>query len=366
MIDRDWEGRPAAVFGVCWWNRKSAKGLLGGNRVQPVFSNSFEVSLDYAKRNDGCVVGWASRISSRDEAACLAAGTPLVRVEDGFLRSVGLGAGLAPAASLVLDSRGIYYDSTRPSDIEWMLEHVELDEQQRERGAKLRQKIVASRLSKYNLGDRLGIDEFPADKCKVLVPGQVADDAAIIKTQSDTIDLVNVKNINIELLKAARKNNPDAFIIYKPHPDVASGLRKGRVRDDEALCFADRVITNVDIIELIELCDRVETLSSLSGFEALLRGKSVTVHGLPFYAGWGLTTDMTLPPRRTRMRNIDELTYIALVAYSHTLDPVTFQLVEPEELIETLSTLRQSRFLKLKNALRLWVALIGDKLNPYS
>ena len=36
----------------------------------------------------------------------------------------------------------------------------------------------------------------------------------------------------------------------------------------------------------------METMTSLAGFEALLRGKPVTTHGQPFYAGWGLTEDI--------------------------------------------------------------------------
>ena len=33
-------------------------------------------------------------------------------------------------------------------------------------------------------------------------------------------------------------------------------------------------------------------MTSLLGFEALIRGIPVTVHGRPFYAGWGLTEDL--------------------------------------------------------------------------
>jgi capsular polysaccharide export protein len=358
-----WEELPPVIFGVCWWNHKSAKALLGNTPAKPLLCKNFTDALAEAKRKKGCLIGWASRISHSDEAACKKANIPLVRIEDGFLRSVGLGAGLAPAASLILDARGIYYDATRPSDLEWMLENLELGDEQRARGAALRNQILQARISKYNIGKALAIDIFPTQRQKVLVPGQVSDDAAILTTRSDSINLEGVENINLELLKAARQNNPDAFIIYKPHPDVASGLRKGGIKTSQMLAHADRVISDVDIVELIEKCDKVETVSSLAGFEALLRGKEVVVHGLPFYAGWGLTNDHSNTQRRTRRRFLDELVYIVLIAYSHYIHPLTYSTCEPEELIDALEELRQSRVLKIINSLRLRIAWIGNKFN---
>jgi len=74
------------------------------------------------------------------------------------------------------------------------------------------------------------------------------------------------------------------------------------------------------------------TLTSLSGFDALLRGKAVTTYGLPFYAGWGLTTDMAFAAtscfaRRTRQLSLDELVAATLLRYpvywDHDLKGVT-------------------------------------------
>ena len=42
-------------------------------------------------------------------------------VEDGFLRSAGLGAEFHAPLSLVFDSEGIYYDCTAPCDLESIL-----------------------------------------------------------------------------------------------------------------------------------------------------------------------------------------------------------------------------------------------------
>jgi capsular polysaccharide export protein len=40
---------------------------------------------------------------------------PLWRMEDGFIRSSGLGSDLLAPLSLVLDKTGIYYDASRPA-----------------------------------------------------------------------------------------------------------------------------------------------------------------------------------------------------------------------------------------------------------
>jgi len=53
-------------------------------------------------------------------------------------------------------------------------------------------------------------------------------------------------------------------------------------------------------------------MTSLSGFEALLRDKKVVTYGSPFYAGWGLTEDHAVTERRCRRRTLEELIYLAL------------------------------------------------------
>jgi capsular polysaccharide export protein len=143
---------------------------------------------------------------------------------------------------------------------------------------------------------------------------------------------------NVDLLKAVRERNPDAFILYKPHPDVEAGYRRGRVSAKDAAAYADRVVARAGILDLIEASDRVATMTSLSGFEALLRGRLVTTYGQPFYAGWGLTEDVCPVPRRTRRRSLDELVAAALILYPRYLDPVSGLRCTPELLVERLAS----------------------------
>jgi capsular polysaccharide export protein len=129
---------------------------------------------------------------------------------------------------------------------------------------------------------------------------------------------------NLELLRRVRADAPDAYLIYKPHPDVEAGHRKGVIADEECLSVADEIVRNEPITALIDLVDEIHVNTSLAGFEALLREKPVTTHGVPFYAGWGLTRDLgPVPPRRSARRALDELVAAALLLYPRYLDPVT-------------------------------------------
>lgn len=229
-----------------------------------------------------------------------------VRIEDGFLHSTGLGSDMSAPLSQVIDTRGIYFDPNRPSDLNHLLNHAVFNEAELSRAAALRARIVACGLTKYNLGRRRPAWRAPEGKVVVLVPGQVADDASI---------RLGTRGISTAeaLLREVRALRPHAWIIYKPHPDVLSGNRQGLV---DANSLADIVDTECDLISLIEVADEVHTLSSLSGFEALIRGKKVYTYGLPFYAGWGLTHDALAPlPARERTLTLDMLTAGVLLRY---------------------------------------------------
>lgn len=216
-------------------------------------------------------------------------------MEDGFIRSNGLGATLLAPLSVVIDKQGIYYDATRPSDLEALLRHCEaLTPKQCARVESLRGKLLTQRVSKYNVGMNVdGADDQQiswmqdaklSGKSRVLIIGQVEDDLSVqycgstIKTNSGLIERV-------------RQDNPDAYLIYKPHPDVEAGLRAGKVTAAH-LKQVQAVAYDTAVPDCLESVDEVHTISSLTGFEALLRGLDVTCYGLPFYAGWGLTTDM--------------------------------------------------------------------------
>jgi len=251
------------------------------------------------------------------------------RMEDGFLRSVGLGADLVRPMSWIVDRRGIYYDATQPSDLELLLGQTEFDEVVLARAFELRARVVAAGLTKYNVGAEKW--QRPAGTQRViLVPGQVESDASL------AFGAPGVRS-NIGLLKAVRAANPDAYVIYKPHPDVFARLRAEGQSEQDAYRWCDEVVSDVAMGALLASVDEVHVMTSLAGFEALLRGKPVTCYGQPFYAGWALTTDMIPVSRRSRHLTLDELVAGVLIIYPLYLSRNGKQLIMPEQALDELS-----------------------------
>ena len=255
-------------------------------------------------------------------------GKKILCLEDGFLRSVGLGAELVRPLSWVMDGSGMYYDATGPSDLENLLQTATFDEVLIGRARRLREAICAHGISKYNVGGRRW-ERSAGGRRVVLVPGQVESDASIRFGASGVTR-------NIDLLRAVREANPEAWVVYKPHPDVHAGLRRSGEGEDEADRWCDEVVVDVPIHELLEAVDEVHVLTSLAGFEALLRGRRVVTYGAPFYAGWGLTEDQVPLARRTRKLSLDELIAGALILYPVYVSRTTGRFTTPERVLEEL------------------------------
>ena len=254
--------------------------------------------------------------------------TRIIRVEDGFLRSIGLGADLVRPMSWVLDTTGIYFDSSRPSDLENLLENDDFGDNELKRASEFRHRLVTNEVSKYNLAGEPW--RRPSDpRLVVLVVGQVESDASIAYGSSEI-------KTNLELLKAVREARPDALLVYKPHPDVVAGLRASGTGDLEAQRWANFVLPDASPSQLLTQVDEVHVMTSLLGFEALLRDTKVFCYGQPFYAGWGLTQDLHPIARRTRRLTLDALVAGSLLQYPTYLSSTTNLLCTPEEALEEL------------------------------
>jgi capsular polysaccharide export protein len=289
--------------------------------------------LDHGEPRVRLVV-WGTREPPELRALAARRRVPIWRMEDGFLRSVGLGSDLYAPASLVVDPDGIYYDPTRPSALERILAEATFTDGELERARRLRERIVREGVSKYNIAR--GSYAGPGDgRSLVLVIGQVEDDASI------QLGCLDVRR-NEELLRAARSARPDAHLVYKPHPDVVSGNRQDSLPLALARAIADDVVVDASLAECLGAADEVHTMTSLVGFEALLRRLPVSVYGQPFYAGWGLTNDRHPHPRRTRRLTLDELVAGALVRYPRYVSPVTRRFTTPEAIVEHLVRARMS------------------------
>ena len=299
------------------WKRSVVRQCFPGKRVVFIANAS-------AVPADGVLAVWGMK----PVAGAPAPGVRVVRLEDGFLRSVGLGADLIQPMSWVLDSRGMYYDATRPSDIEHLLAESDFTAKKLARAAALRQRIVAAGITKYNVGSSGWLRPGGAGKV-ILVPGQVESDASLAYGAP-------VIRTNIEMLQAVRQANPEAYIVYKPHPDVMAGLRAKGAGEDEARQWCDEQVVDIDMGILLAAVDEVHVLTSLAGFEALLRGRAVSCYGQPFYSGWGLTRDIVPNPRRNRRLPLDALVAAALIDYPLYLSRTGNALITPEQALDEL------------------------------
>ena len=321
--------RVAVCVGMSFWKRRRVADFFRSAAGSPAFRRTTRGALATVSARPGAAVAvWASRAPNGFVAAAEHRNIPVIRVEDGFIRSVGLGSDFVPAASLVLDGRAMHYDPRVCSDLQHLLLRSEFDERLIGRARSLIQQLVARGITKYNLGAAALSLDAPGDRRRILVPGQVEDDLSVLLNSDEVRG-------NLDLLARVRDANPDAFIVYKPHPDVDAGHRRGAIPDAAASAIADLIVRGVSTAALLGEIDELHTLTSLAGFEALLRRRRVVVYGRPFYAGWGLTTDVAAIDRG-RVLSLEELVAGALILYPRYLDPQTRLPCPPEIIIERL------------------------------
>lgn len=280
----------------------------------------------------------------------------VTRMEDGFVRSVGLGSNFTAPRSLVIDPEGIYFDATCPSRLETMLQNDDCNDIDRHRARQLTRVLLNERVSKYTRAADGHFDcSFYIGKQVLLVIGQVDGDASL-RFGSGAV------RSNLELLRAVREANPHAVVVYKPHPDVVSGNRSDGIdKNCELLTICNRVETELPIDVALLHCDEVHTISSLAGLEALLYNKRVVTYGRPFYAGWGLTVDRCDLPRRNRSRSLDELIYISYIRYPAYLDITSGEHVKVEQTVDALLSERRAVSSPLAEAgLRKYVNIVRN------
>ncbi|HHD79325.1 MAG TPA: capsule biosynthesis protein [Epsilonproteobacteria bacterium] len=318
-------------FGFSLWKRRFIKPFFFTSKENHfLFSSTIRQAIRKNLDSYSKIYIWGKKPFPEVETYAKEQDIPLLRVEDGFVRSVSLGSDLTKAYSLVVDSRGIYFDPTQESDLEYLLNTYEFDDEILQRAQKLQAYLIKNKISKYNSHQdkKLTLSGLKEGQTVVMVPGQVEDDASIIYGAEGMT--------NLELLQETRIHAPESYIIYKPHPDVLSGNRKGNILTHDAIQYCDTIITDASLDSVLEVCDEVHTMTSLVGFEALIRGKKVFTYGMPFYAGWGLTVDARKCQRRTAKHSLDELVAAAFILYPRYIHPKTNALCEIEVLLREI------------------------------
>ena len=327
--------------------------------INPIFSSHLKLALKKGLDAHSHIYFWGRKSFFEVEEFARQNGIQIFRVEDGFIRSIGLGSDLTRPYSQVVDKRGIYFDPTCESDLEHYLNFYDFqnDPELLERAKRLRKIIIENKISKYNIDTNTSL-RFPHGKTTAVVIGQVEDDASI---------QYGAKGMtNLELLKQVRERHPDRYIVFKPHPDVLSGNRIGNVERHKALEYCDEIVSDVSIADVLEAVEEVHTMTSLTGFEGLLYGKKVYTYGMPFYAGWGLTVDRQKCHRRKRNITIEELVAATYLLYPRYVSPRTKQLCEAEDVIVELKrqkdALDASFVLRSKSKIYSYFSRISQKI----
>ncbi|WP_257942049.1 capsular assembly complex, KDO transferase KpsC (double domain) [Campylobacter lari] len=322
-------------LGFSKWKREFVRPFFEAKNNKIIFLNSLAALYKANLNPEDKIFIWGKKY----DKALLAKdfNNEIFLVEDGFLRSVFLGSDLTRPFSLIVDSKGLYVDPSKPSDLEDILQNHIFDESLKQRAKKLIITITQNKFSKYN-GLKHEKLNFNTNKKIILIPAQVEDDASMI--------LGGAGYDTLKLLQSVRKANENAFIVFKPHPDVLSGNRKGLKDKNIILKYCDEIIENVSIDSAINASDEVHTITSTSGFDALLRGKKVVVYGKPFYAGWGLTSDFHKISRRTRVLSLEELVAGVLILYPRYIHPKSKNLCEVELALDIMLKMQKDYFSK--------------------
>jgi capsular polysaccharide export protein len=305
--------------GLSPWKRRAMTPFLIGPDGPPIHCRSLRAAEQQAQAAGGQIALWGA-------AKPLPGGAPAIRFEDGFIRSRGLGVNLSLPCSLAMDGEHVYFDARGESLLENILATHPFPEDLQARSRALIGLVVSRGVSKYNLETAFKAPAVEPGRLKILAPGQVEKDASI-RFGSPVV------KTNHDLVARIRALYPDAFIAYKEHPDVTAGLRSG----GETPVHADLIVTQGDIKHWIAWADRIETMTSLAGFEALIRNKPVGVHGIPFYVGWGLTDDRCPVPRRQRVLTVEMLAAATLILYPLYVHPLSGMPCSPEALVEEIA-----------------------------
>ncbi|WP_085035130.1 capsular polysaccharide biosynthesis protein [Ensifer aridi] len=263
---------------------------------------------------------WGLELPPALAALATARNIPVWFIEDGFVRSARPSASRTPPLSLALDGRTAYFDCRKRSDLEVLLStyNFEMDQPLMARARAGIELLLEGGISKYNGGRQKTAEEVYGAKTgkRVLVVGQVEDDASIRYG-------CPVPMTNNDLVRLAAAEQEGSQILYRPHPDVLSRVRPAKSDPSEVAHLCEIVTERLPIAEALRTVDHVYTITSLAGFEALLRGIRVTTAGCPFYSGWGLTDDRQPSPRRGRPLGIEALFAGAYLLYPRYFDPET-------------------------------------------
>lgn len=322
---------PVAVLGVPANRQAGIRHILRSRWGQLRFIQNGARELPKLAAEAGKMVVWAAAEPTGLGVQAAVAKVPLWRIEDGLLEACVSGAVEGSALSMMLNRD----DGSSGHDLEQLLAHADFDHATLQAAARFRHQLNLSQ----SAADIQATQSLAAsNQLRILVPGQVGLD-------------------NLKLLREVRAQFTDAWIIYLPDPATDA------VEDDRQLLeHVNQIAKGSGIVALYAQVDQVHTFSSITGFQALLRGVPVVTYGAPFYAGWGLTVDRVAFEHRTRCLNIDELVAASLLLHPRYVDLYQGLPCDPWHALGLLQSLerrgnRRAWLQSLDNYLRLMLGI---------
>ncbi len=322
--DKPWHPPPGMRLGAAPFVRGDFPWLghyFGSQKLASILSPGIGGVLSWGGRAPAKVAGGIARFR----------GLRHWHLEDGFLRSMGLGKSGAIPLSIVIDDLGLPVDASRPSRLERLIEGAR---EAGELGRTIREQIVLNKLSKYNHLPHRSPQIERTSKRRILLVDQVVGDVSVGRALGS--------NASFEKMLADALAT-DAQCLIRTHPDVMAGLRKGYLTVSASNANVILVDEQVSVASILEAVDEVWTVSSQFGFDALLRGIPVRCYAAPFYAGWGVTEDhfgvytkAALAGRRTKRRTVDQIAAAAFSLYPTYRDPIDWREIDVFQAIELI------------------------------
>lgn len=258
---------------------------------------------------------------------------PYWYLEDGYLRSVGLGKENTLPISIIVDDLGMPVDASKASRLERLIASS-VDGDIAGLGANIREMLVREKLSKYNNLPHREPKLERTTRRRILLVDQVLGDVSVPMSGGSPESFAR-------MLRDAVASG--AQCVVRTHPDVMAGFRKGYLTEKAArtpgVILMDDAVSAASILDVV---DEIWTVSSQFGLDAMLRGIPVRCYGAPFYSGWRLTEDRLgersseALHRRLARPSVDHLVAATFSLYPSYRDTVTWQEIDVFGAIEAL------------------------------
>lgn len=231
------------------------------------------------------------------------------RLEDGFIKSYISGEEDSLSHSIVMDKKGMYYNTSSENDFKELCLKVPFKKKSEEEVSEIINRIIVNSVSKYNKEKNKSSLEVKGKN--VLLISQVKGDSSL---KFGKVEDISTEDI-LKDIKEREGTNTNIYV--KIHPGSLLEGKESSIDLDkckEAGCLF--IEGEYDNFNLLKKFDAIYTKTSQLGFESLLLGKPTYVYGIPYYSQYGLTNDLNKEAKLIKNLTKEELFYFAYIEYS--------------------------------------------------